>query len=577
MSQKTIILSICLPTINQPERVRAFLECVGKQMRPEVEIVIRDDSPGNETKQIVEKEISRFPGTLRYYKGEKAKQGGYDMALLFLTKEAGGKYVWWFGDDVMAPDAVKRVLRCVTEDPETSFVWVNSRSVYDKRDVALDLGGDRVFRDSNEIVAINIGLLGFPSMTIIKKEVAESGMGGAEECIGTTLSGLYLVLHVITKGGGRLRFLQEPCVWSNPKPSGEARWYDSFEVHGINYSKVALRFKKFLKKRVLRGAMRAQFRKAWKAVVVERALGHETGFASKSPKINKAFRLYWNFLEFWIALPFLLLPRRVVRLGYRAHKGARTFPRRLFRKAFPEKTMSDFPGGYTQNRYILDTIDRGPVLVIGDYEGRDYPDIKKKCEETYLVDVVDNGIAEPEWFRRQSVTEPLPFPDNYFKYAVMTEVLEHVWEDKKTLEEIRRTLAPDGKLLLSVPLYQDFPDHHYHVYSPKTLHILLRHSGFSVLFSDYRGIIVAIPNHLVALLALALYPAYGKQALRKTNEWLYGAHRALRRARRLNSICRFKIPFLWGYGVMITAEKSTEERVDDIEIQRRDFTKQKHG
>lgn len=45
----------------------------------------------------------------------------------------------------------------------------------------------------------------------------------------------------------------------------------------------------------------------------------------------------------------------------------------------------------------------------------------------------------------------MPFRTNIFKKAIMTEVLEHVEDDKKVLTEVYRVLKPNGTLLLTVP------------------------------------------------------------------------------------------------------------------------------
>lgn len=243
----------------------------------------------------------------------------------------------------------------------------------------------------------------------------------------------------------------------------------------------------------------------------------------------------------------------------------------FFRKIFPQKSEIDFPGGYIPNRFFLEHIDQGPVLVVGDYIGRDYPIIKEKIKETYLLDVVDNGIMEDnKFFIYQSVTELIKFPDNYFQYVVIAEVIEHIWEDKAVLKELYRVLSPEGKLLMSVPLFHDFADHHYHIYSPKTILILLKHSGFLMVEAQYKGLAVAIPNEIVALAALLLFPVFGEKSFLMVNKFFYRLHLLFSGQKKFNSIFRFKYPFLRGYGVLIEAIKSNEV-IDSIQVQKDSF------
>lgn len=569
-NSKEIILSICIPTYNQPDRIEKLLQNLSQQATLEVEILIRDDSSNDKTEKIIKNCVSKIPAQLNYFKGEKAEKGGYDLALLFLTKEARGKYIWWFGDDLLDEGAINSVLKIIKKFPEISFIWMNSCNINNRGDRALNFTEDRFFNSAGEIIETDIGLLGFPSATILKKEEAIAGIEEAKKFIGTTLTGFYLVLYVLS-GKGKFYLFQNPYILSNPKPSGEARWYDSFQVHGINYFLIAQEFKNKFDKRIIKKALADKFNCAWRAVVVERAMGFTTGFGSKTPKIKQMFKCYWNYPEFWLALPLFLTPRFILRVFYKIYKFFKQRPHRLlFRKFFAHKTKVDFPAGYIPNRFFLSRINKGPVLVVGDYAGRDYPAIKEKIKETYLLDIVDNGIADNKFFIQQSIAEPIKFPDNYFQYVVIAEVIEHVWEDKIVLKELCRILSPEGKLLMSVPLFHDFAGHHYHIYSPKTILTLLKHSGFSMVEAQYKGLAVAIPNEIIALAALLLFPVFGEKALLKVNNFFYRLHLLFRGWRKFNSIFRFRYPFLWGYGVLIESVKSNKT-VDSVQVQKDSF------
>jgi len=237
--------------------------------------------------------------------------------------------------------------------------------------------------------------------------------------------------------------------------------------------------------------------------------------------------------------------------------------KQLFRKLFPKKSAIDFPSGYIPNRFFLEQIDSGPVLVVGDYTGRDYVPIKRKIEETYLLDITDSKIADGKFFIQQSVAEPINFPNGYFKYVVMGEVIEHVWEDKEVLEEIKRVLVDDGKLLLSVPFFNDFAEYHYHIYSPKTISILLKHSGFSITRMEYRGFITSLSNEIPAFLSILLSIFFKEKSLAITNKFLYGFHKSIGNWRFPNQL--FKT-----YGGLITAVKCFEE-IDSLKIQKENF------
>ena len=65
-----------------------------------MEIVVRDDKEDDKTEEVIT-DFKRI--NIRYFRGERE---GLDEALLFLTKKATGKFVWWIGDDLLVPGAV---------------------------------------------------------------------------------------------------------------------------------------------------------------------------------------------------------------------------------------------------------------------------------------------------------------------------------------------------------------------------------------------------------------------------------------------------------------------------------------
>jgi SAM-dependent methyltransferase len=50
----------------------------------------------------------------------------------------------------------------------------------------------------------------------------------------------------------------------------------------------------------------------------------------------------------------------------------------------------------------------------------------------------------------------LDFPDNYFDYALASEVLDYVFDPDAVLAEVRRVLKPGGKLIITVPNLASF-------------------------------------------------------------------------------------------------------------------------
>jgi SAM-dependent methyltransferase len=80
----------------------------------------------------------------------------------------------------------------------------------------------------------------------------------------------------------------------------------------------------------------------------------------------------------------------------------------------------------------------------------------------------------------------LPFEDNSFDFVTMFDVLEHLSDDHRALQEVHRVLRPGGAYVWSVPAYKklwsahDEALHHFRRYEQAELRQLLRTEGFAV-------------------------------------------------------------------------------------------------
>ena len=91
-----ILLSICIPTYNRPNKLKRLLKQIESQFSIYVELVIRDDSEKDETSTIVDNFKKETNIRTNYFRGKKI---GLDAANLFLLENANGKFIWYFGDD----------------------------------------------------------------------------------------------------------------------------------------------------------------------------------------------------------------------------------------------------------------------------------------------------------------------------------------------------------------------------------------------------------------------------------------------------------------------------------------------
>jgi SAM-dependent methyltransferase len=87
-------------------------------------------------------------------------------------------------------------------------------------------------------------------------------------------------------------------------------------------------------------------------------------------------------------------------------------------------------------------------------------------------DVIEGSVLE------------MPFADASFDLAVSLDVIEHLEDDLAALQELRRTVAPGGALLVTVPAYQwlwsghDVVNHHHRRYTRATLQRVAERAGW---------------------------------------------------------------------------------------------------
>jgi SAM-dependent methyltransferase len=85
----------------------------------------------------------------------------------------------------------------------------------------------------------------------------------------------------------------------------------------------------------------------------------------------------------------------------------------------------------------------------------------------------------------------LPFPDDAFDRVIVSEVLEHIWDDERVLSEIARVLRPGGRVAATVPTrwpervswalnwrYHDTPGGHVRIYRQHELEQKIERAGF---------------------------------------------------------------------------------------------------
>ncbi len=313
------LLSICILSYNQASEIERLLSSFVSQVTEDVEIVIRDDSTNDDTENHVKSFSKVFP--IRYYRGKKE---GIDKTVIFLTKEARGKFVWWMGDDDVVPGGVSNVLDVIKKNPEVSFIWANYRLVNGKK-LAIDFKKNCFFKSRDQLLEVGGTALGFISATVFKREIALPGIDLAKKYIGSAFVNLYLVLYVISQPG-RYYYIRGEVVICHPATSAEAKasvvnesgvinnW--AFQVFGINFKNIVKEFSNSFSNKAIRKTIKTSFGQTWRGILVAYVGGWDT---PKGKRIQM-IKYFWMYPECWIAFVLFMIPKSILGVLYKLYR-----------------------------------------------------------------------------------------------------------------------------------------------------------------------------------------------------------------------------------------------------------------
>lgn len=141
------------------------------------------------------------------------------------------------------------------------------------------------------------------------------------------------------------------------------------------------------------------------------------------------------------------------------------------------------------------------ILDIGSGTGDDL-NIINKYGNTFVIDInqealdlIPNNLIHEK--KVGDITN-ISYPDNYFDLVLIFDVLEHIENDQKALEEIKRVLKPGAILMFTVPafnfLYNKHDKYlgHFRRYSKKNLKNLIN-NDFEIITLSYWMNLLFIP------------------------------------------------------------------------------------
>ncbi len=154
---------------------------------------------------------------------------------------------------------------------------------------------------------------------------------------------------------------------------------------------------------------------------------------------------------------------------------------------------------------------KGKIIDIGCSEGTLTMELAKS-NEVVGVDLCTNAlrIAKSKGLTvKEGNAYELPFPDNSFDIAHMSEVIEHILEPLRAMSEVKRVLKSGGVFVMTTPNCTSFRDkllvlaghmqaysqhsEHVRLYNKRLLEKLVKDSGFKLLGTYGSGFSFPLP------------------------------------------------------------------------------------
>lgn len=317
-----IILSICIPTYNRPKEFERMLTGLLPQLTKETEVVVRDDSTNSESKEIFDRLVSGEGISYQYFSGDKI---GLDAASLFLLERAKGSFFWLFSDDdELLVGGVAEVIRLIKSTPNLNLVWANFDSDLPSG-LAVKNRQSGLFSDGSEALQVLGTGVGLVSTQIFRRDCGLLGLDIARKhIVGFSFASTAIFLSVLA-GPGKFYFMKGPYVLCHPTRNDEIKVAttktgkiinEGFNVYGIDFFSIVKEFEGKFSKRAIKKLLSVNFAALWRGMLV----GWVGGWDTPVGKRWRMFKYYWNFPEFWLAIPFFLMPLWINKILYRGYK-----------------------------------------------------------------------------------------------------------------------------------------------------------------------------------------------------------------------------------------------------------------
>ena len=164
-------ISICIPAYKRISYLKRLLESIEVQTYKDFEVVVTDDSPQNDVRQLCESYRAKF--RLVFSKNEQVLNTpeNWNEAI----RKAGGEWIKLMHDDdwFSGPESLQGFAEAIGRNPEASFFFSAYTNVYEEngqqKPVALSSFWEKALR-KNSSVLIADNVIGPPSVTLHRND-----------------------------------------------------------------------------------------------------------------------------------------------------------------------------------------------------------------------------------------------------------------------------------------------------------------------------------------------------------------------------------------------------------------------
>lgn len=315
MDDNRKILTIAIPTYNRSKYLLECLNSIVPQINKNVELIISDNASQDNTKEVIEEYINKYP-FIKYYRNKKNM--GMDNNFLNCLRRASGDYVHIMSDDdIMLPNCINEIIRYINIYKDISLISLNDckfQGVFIGVDkcsrVRMNLRQNIYTEDKNYFLSKVSYNIGFLSTLVFNRKYFKEIIK-PEKYIGTIWLQSHIAL-ICTKGNRKLGIIKHNCIAGrNGNGKIEADEWDRIFIKEFKNLLYKTGKHAGYSKKVLETVYLSMLKDFLPSVIIGNKLNEDPDFVKKQRK--RIIKNTYKYFSAWILIyPFLFIPKFVL-------------------------------------------------------------------------------------------------------------------------------------------------------------------------------------------------------------------------------------------------------------------------